>query len=85
MRRRSLPAPRPPALLAQDSDAAGAELAVVQNLFEPEQLRRLQASWRRAQGPARQLWHEAKEFGEGQFEGNGEPSPLCCLASPLVY
>ncbi len=31
----------------------------------------MQASWRRAQGPARDLWHEAREFGQGQFEGNG--------------
>jgi hypothetical protein len=51
-------------------------LAVVQNLFEPAQLRRLQASWRRAQGPARQLWHEAKAFGEGQYQSNGVPPQL---------
>lgn len=43
----------------------------MQSLFEPEQLRRMQASWRRAQAPARELWHEAKKYGEGQFEGNG--------------
>ena len=59
-------------------------LTVVEELFEEEQLRRLQASWRRAQGPARQLWHDAKEFGEGQFEGNGANSEhsvagCCCL------
>ena len=49
---------------------------VVEQLFEPEQLQRLQASWRRAQAPARALWHEAKAFGEGQWEGNGATSPL---------
>lgn len=44
---------------------------VVEQLFDPAQLQRLQASWRRAQAPARALWHEAKEFGEGQWERNG--------------
>ena len=48
---------------------------VVEQLFEPEQLGRLQASWRRAQAPARALWHEAKAFGEGQWEGNGAILP----------
>ena len=37
----------------------------VRDLFGPEQLARIQAAWRRVQGPARALWQQAHaEFGD---------------------